>query len=115
MILDGGLAKPQLEEDRMILHDLRGVNLRVGFFLGSREEFLQNAQCIAYSVCWDSVDVRVDRVTVSEQISDLDFFYQSQQLIIDDHYISGEVVDFRCERNNSGLTASCIILLGRDY
>ena len=115
MTLDGGLAKPQLKEDRLILHDLKGVNLRVGFFLGTLEEFLDRARCISYSVCWDSVDVRVDQVTVSEQISDLDFYYQTQQLHIDDHTLFGEVIDFRCERSDTGLTASCTILLGRDY
>ena len=102
-------------EDRLILHDLKGVNLKVAFFLGTREEYLQQAKCIAYSVCYESVDVRVDQVTVVEPLYDLDFYSVSQQLIIDDHVLSGEVLDFRFERNETGLIASCTILLGKDY
>ena len=104
-----------LEEDRLVLHDLKGVNLKVYFFLGSRQEYLQQAKCVSYSVCYDSVNVRVDQVTVSEKISDLDFYFSINQLIIDDHTISGEVLDFRFENNNSGLIAICTILLGKDY
>lgn len=104
-----------LEEDRLILHDLKGVNLKVSFFLGTMQEYLQQAKYITYSVCYDSVNVRVDQVTVSEKISDLDFYYNSQQLIIDDHTLSGEVLNFRFEQTTSGLLASCTILLGKDY
>ena len=104
-----------LEEDRLILHDLRGVNLTVDFFFGTREDLIGGTQCIDYSVCWKSVDVRVDQVTVSEQISELDFFYSQQRLCIDDHVIAGEVVRFQCEKIDEVLTVSCTILLGRDY
>ena len=105
-----------LEEDRIVLHDLRGVNLKVDFFLGTLEDFLQDTRCIAYSICWDTVDVRVDQLTVSEKISDLDFFSATQQLIIDDHILSGEVYNFRCEPDPEGIIlASCTVLLGRDY
>ena len=105
-----------LEEDRLILHDLKGVNLKVDFFLGTRKEFLEDTKCIAYSVCYESVDVRVDQITLSEQLSDLDFYYNTQQLLIDDHIVSGDVVGFWCEKDKDGiLVASCKILLGRDY
>jgi len=102
-----------LEEDRLILHDLRGVNLKVGFFLGTREEFLNDTKCISYSICWESVDVRVDTITLSEEL--LGFFYVTQRLIVDDHVIAGEVIDFRCEKVDGIITAFCTILLGRDY
>jgi hypothetical protein len=102
-------------EDRLILHDLKRVNLRVGFFLGTREEFLKDLKCIHYSVCWESVDVRVDTITLSEELQELDFFYVTQQLIVDDHVIAGDVLDFRCEKINGVITASCKIALGRDY
>lgn len=102
-------------EDRLILHDLKGVNLKVAFFLGTREEYLQQAKCVAYSVCYESVDVKVYQATLTEQISELDFYYTSQQLVIDDHTISGEVINFDFRRKESGLIASCAILLGRDY
>lgn len=102
-------------EDRLILHDLRGVSLRVGFFLGTREEFLKDTQCISYSICWKSVDVRVDQITLTEQLSELDFYFSTQQLIIDDHVIAGEVIDFQCEKVDGFIMASCKILLGRDY
>jgi hypothetical protein len=104
-----------LEEDRIVLHDLKGVNLRVGFFLGGREEFLKDTKCISYSICWDTVDVKVDQITVSEILSELDFYYVTQQLIIDEHVIAGEVIDFRCEKVDGLITASCVVLLGRDY
>ena len=105
-----------LEDDRLILHDLKGVNLKVDFFLGSREELLQDTRCISYSICWDSVDVRVDQTTIYEQLHNLDFYYQVQHLYIDDHILSGDVFSFRCERDTTGLiTAFCTILLGRDY
>lgn len=104
-----------LEEDRLILHDLRGVNLKVDFFLGTRKEYLEQQKCIAYSVCYDSVDVRVDQITLSEQISDLDFYFNTQQLFIDDHVLSGEVISFHCEKGHENLlTACCKILIGRD-
>ena len=105
-----------LDEDRLILHDLKGVNLRVGFFFGTREDLQKDTRCISYSVCWNSVDVLVDQVTVSEQISELDFYYSRPRLFIDDHKLSGEVVGFTTELGeNNILTASCTILLGRDY
>jgi hypothetical protein len=100
-----------IEEDRLILHDLRGVNLRVGFFLGTRAEFLKHAKCITYSICWESVDVRVDQITLSE-VSELDFFFSTQQLFIDDQVISGDVIDFRLEPGDI-ITASCTIATGR--
>ena len=104
-----------LEEDRLVLHDLRGVNLTVGFFLGTREEFLNGSGGISYTICWDRVDVRVDTITLSEELQELDFFYITQQLIIDDHVVAGDVFDFRCEKINGVITASCKIALGRDY
>lgn len=100
-----------LEDDRIILHDLKGVNLKVDFFLGTKEEFLKDTRCINYSICWESVDVRVEQLTLSEELLELDFFYITQQLIIDDKAISGEVIDFRCELENNIITASCKILL----
>ena len=104
-----------LEEDRLILHDLKGVNLKVSFFLCTRKEYLQGTKCISYSVCYDSVDVRVDQITYMEPLYELEFYHISQQLYIDDHIISGDVLDFRCEQIDSCLIASCVILLGRDY
>lgn len=102
-------------EDRLILHDLKEVNLKVAFFLGTREEYLQQAKCISYSVCYESVNVRVDQITCVEPLYELDFYYATQQLIIDDHVLSGDVLSFYCEQTASGLIAFCTILLGRDY
>jgi hypothetical protein len=104
-----------LEEDRIILHDLKGVSLKVSFFLGTRKELLKDTKCISYSLCWEAVDVRVESITLREQISELDFFFNTQQLIIDGHIISGEVISFNCEPGDKGITASCKIVLGRDY
>jgi hypothetical protein len=104
-----------LEEDRLILHDLRGVNLKVDFFLGTREEYFNQQKCISYSVCYDAVDVRVHQITLFEQIPELDFYSVTQQLIIDDHILSGEVINFQCDKIDEVLIASCIVLLGRDY
>lgn len=104
-----------LEEDRLILHDLRGVNLKVDFFLGTREEYLENTKCISYSVCYDSVDVRLDQVTYLEPLYDLNFYHSAHQLFIDDHTILGDVISFRCEQTNAGLIAFCTILLGKEY
>ena len=104
-----------LEEDRLILHDLRGVNLKVDFFLGTRKEYLENTKCISYSVCYNSVDVKLDQVTYLEPLYDLDFYHTSQQLFIDDHTICGDVISFRCEQADSGLIAFCTILLGKEY
>ena len=99
-------------EDRLILHDLKGVNLKVSFFLGTREEYMQQAKCIAYSVCYESVDVRVDQVAYIEPLCELDFHYCSEHLFIDDHIISGDIINFNCEQTSSGLIAFCTILLG---
>lgn len=104
-----------LAEDQLILHDLRGVNLKVDFFLGTKEEYFNQQKCIAYSVCYESVNVRVHQVTVSEQICELDFYSVTQQLIIDDHQLSGEVINFRCDKIDDNLIATCTVLLGRDY
>ena len=107
--------KRAIEEDRIVLHELRGVNVKVDFFLGNRAEMLNQTGCISYSICWETVDLRVDMITFTEQLSDLDFYFSTQQLIIDDHVISGEVVDFRCEADDNGkIIAYCKILIGRD-
>jgi hypothetical protein len=104
-----------LEEDRIMLHDLKGVNLKVDFFLGTRKEYIEDTKCISYSICWDTVNVRVDQITLSEELSELDFYHVTQQLIIDDHVLSGEVLRFRCDKIDGVLTAYCKMLLGRDY
>ena len=101
-----------LEEDRLVLHDLKGVNLKVDFFLGNRKEYLRKTKCVTYSVCYESVDIRVDQITYVEPLYELDFYSVSQQIFIDDHVLSGEVIDFHCEQNDSGLIAFCTILLG---
>lgn len=107
--------KRALEDDRIILHELRGVNVKVDFFLGTRQELLDKSKCIAYSICWRGVDVRVDTITFTEQLSDLDFYFSGQQLFIDDHVITGDVVDFRWESNEDNkIIAYCKILIGRD-
>lgn len=104
-----------IEEDRLVLHELRGVNLKVDFFLGTRAELLDTGKCIAYSICWKNVDLRVDLITFTEQLSDLDFYFSSQQLFIDDHSITGDVIDFHWEADENGLIiAYCKILIGRD-
>ena len=104
-----------VEEDRLVLHELKGVNLKVDFFLGTRKELLENAKCIAYSICWRGVDVRVDTITFTEQVSELDFYFSGQQLFIDDHIITGDVIDFRWEiTDNNKIIVYCKILIGRD-
>jgi hypothetical protein len=104
-----------MTQDRIILHDLKGVNLNVSFFLGTREELLRQQKCISYSVCYKSVDVRVDQITLVEQLSELDFYSSTQQLLIDDHILSGEVISFYCEKGEGNLlTAYCKILIGRN-
>ena len=104
-----------IEEDRLVLHELRGVNVKVDFFLGNQKELLDRTGCISYSICWESVDLRVDILTFTEQLSELDFYFSAQQLVIDDHVISGDVIDFRCAPDENGkITAYCKILIGRD-
>ena len=104
-----------IEEDRLVLHELRGVNLKVDFFLGTRAELLDDARCIMYSICWKNVDIRIDLITFTEQLSDLDFYFSAQQLFIDDHIISGDVIDFNWEADDKGkIIAYCKILIGRD-
>ena len=104
-----------VEEDRLVLHELKGVNLKVDFFLGTRQELLDRSRCIAYSICWKDVDVRVDMITFTEQLSDLDFYFSAQQLFIDDHIISGDVIDFNWETDETRkIIAYCKILIGRD-
>ncbi len=104
-----------VEEDRIILHDLRGVNVKVDFFFGTRQDLIKDTKCISYSVCWESVNVRVDQVTLTEEISDIDFHQITQQLMIDDHTIIGEVINFKSEKVNDIIMTSCTVLLGRDY
>ena len=107
--------KRAVEEDRLTLHELRGVNIKVDFFLGTRKELLDKSKCIAYSICWKNVDVRVDTITFTERISDLDFYFSAQQLFIDDQVISGDVIDFHWEAGEAGIIiAYCKILIGRD-
>ena len=101
--------------DRLILHDLRGVNLRVGFFLGTKEDYYNDIPCISYSVCWKEVDVRVDQIQFAEQLSELTFWSSKQQLLIDDHVLSGEVINFQCNKENDIITVSCMLLLGKYY
>ena len=106
-----------IEEDRLVLHELKGVNLKVDFFLGNREDLLNNTKCIAYSTCWKEVDIRVDLITFTEQLYDLDldFYFSAQQLVIDDHVISGDVIDFHWEVDETGkIIAYCRILIGGD-
>ena len=104
-----------IEEDRLVLHELRGVNLKVDFFLGTRKELLNNSKCIAYSICWNGVDVRIDLITFTEQLSELDFYFSAQQLFIDDHVITGDVIDFHWEVDEKEkIIAYCKILIGRD-
>ena len=104
-----------IEEDRIVLHELRGVNVKVDFFLGTRKDLLNNTRCIAYSTCWREVDIRVDLLTFTEQLYDLDFYFSAQQLAIDDHLISGDVIDFHWEVDDAGkIIAYCKILIGRD-
>jgi hypothetical protein len=93
-------------DDIIILHDLTGVNLTVGFFLDTEKSL--------YSICWEEVDVRVELLMASEQISDLPFTWCAQQLFIDDHLISGEVIDFRCETGTDGLKAYCKLVVRWD-
>jgi hypothetical protein len=97
------------EEDRLLLHDLRGVNVKVDFFLGSREDL---GGCLTYSLCWEKIDLRLDIITIIEQISELEFWSQAHQLFIDDHVISGDVIDFRWEPVNNFV--HCKILVGSD-
>lgn len=105
-----------LEEDRLILHDLRGVNLTVNFFFGTKQELQEHTKCVAYSICWETVDVRVEQTTITEQICELDFFFVGQQLIIDDQIISGDVFAFTYEPGEDGkIAAFCKIALGKDY
>lgn len=93
-----------IDEYQLILHDLRGVNLTVGFFLDT-ETFL-------YSICWNKVDVRVEQLTITELIQELPFTTNVQQLLIDDHLITGEVLDFRYERGSDrSIQAYCKIVI----
>jgi hypothetical protein len=101
------MIRAEVEDDRITLHDLRGVNVKVDFFLDTEKRL--------YSICWDKVDIRVELCTFTEQISELDFFFSIHQLFIDDHRISGDVIDFRCEAGEQGvITAYCKIIVKWD-
>jgi hypothetical protein len=92
------------DECQLILHDIKGVNLTVGFFLDT-ETFL-------YSICWNKVDVRVEQLTITELIQELPFTSNTQQLFIDDHLITGEVLDLRCELGSDrSVQAYCKIVI----
>jgi hypothetical protein len=95
------------DEYQLILHDLRGVNLTVGFFLDTETSL--------YSICWDRVDVRVEHTSITETIRELPFTSNTQQLFIDDHLITGEVLDFRCEAGSDGsIQVYCKIVIRWD-
>jgi hypothetical protein len=99
--------KKAVEEDRIILHDLRGVNVKVDFFLDINTPL--------YPITWQGVNVRVELCTFIEQISELDFFFSSKLLFIDDHLISGDVIDFDCKVGAGGiLYATCKIIINWD-
>jgi hypothetical protein len=92
------------EDYQILLHDIKGVNLTVGFFLDT-ETFL-------YSICWNKVDVRVEQITITEMLHELPFTCNTQQLLIDDHLITGEVLDFRCELgSNESILVYCKIVI----
>ena len=91
------------DEYQLILHDLRGANLTVGFFLDT-DTFL-------YSICWSKVAVRVEQLTITEQIHELPFTYNIQQLFIDDHLITGDVLDFRCSVVDNNIQVYCKIII----
>lgn len=91
------------DEYQLILHDVKGVNLTVGFFL--------DTDTYLYSICWDKVDVRVAHTSITETIRELPFTSNTQQLFIDDHLITGDVLDFRCERGGSGIQVYCKIVI----
>jgi hypothetical protein len=94
---------------------LKGVSLKVDFFLGTRKDLLDRSKCVAYSICWRGVDTRVDLITSTEQLYELDFYFSTQQLFIDDHIISGDVIDFHWEVDeNKKILAYCKVLIGRD-
>ena len=104
-----------IEEDRIVLHELSGVNIKVDFFLCTSEDLLKDTRYTTYSICWEAVDVRVDLITFTEQLEELDFQFNTQQLIIDDHVVSGEVVEFNCEAGEQGIIqVLCKILIGRE-
>jgi hypothetical protein len=85
-----------VEEDRVLLHDLRGVSLRVDFFCST------DLKHVVSSTFWTDVDVRVDKVTYEELISELDFYHQNYQLFICDQVITGDVLEFRYEVDETG-------------
>jgi hypothetical protein len=95
------------DEYQLVLHDIKGVNLTVGFFL--------DTDTVMYSICWNKVDVRVERLTITELIQELPFTTNVQQLFIDDHLITGEVLDFRCELGSDrSVQAYCKIVIRWD-
>jgi hypothetical protein len=95
------------DEYQLVLHDIKGVNLTVGFFL--------DTDTFMYSICWNKVDVRVEQLTITELIQDLPFTTNTQQLFIDDHLLTGEVLDFRCERgSDDSIQAYCKIVIRWD-
>lgn len=95
------------DDYQIILHDLRGVNLTVGFFL--------DTEIPLYSICWNKVDVRVEQITITEMIHELPFTCNTQQLFIDDHLLTGEVLDFRCETGSNGsIQVYCKIVIRWD-
>ena len=95
------------DDYQLILHDIKGVNLTVGFFL--------DTEIPLYSICWNKVDVRVEQLTITEMIHELPFTCNTQQLFIDDHLITGDVLDFRCELGDKGaIQVYCKIVIKWD-
>ena len=109
------MMRAVVEEDRITLHELQGVSLRVDFFYGSEKETAELPTQVQYSTFWDAVDVRVDLITFTECLSDLDFFFSGHQLFIDDQLISGTVIDFYYNVIDSKtVKAFCKIVIGWD-
>lgn len=101
------MMRAEIEDDRITLHDLRGVNVKVDFFLDTEKRL--------YSICWDKVDIRVEQITITEMIHELPFTWNTQQLFIDDHLLTGEVLDFRCETGSNGsIQVYCKIVIRWD-
>ena len=102
-----------LSEERILIHDLKKVNVKVDFLWDTKSELVDWNDCVMYPTFWTDVDVRVETLTFAEQLLGQVFVFNTQQLFINDQCISGDVLDFRCERDNSGkITVFCKVVVG---
>lgn len=100
-------------EVRTVVEDYKGIIVRVNYYWDSHGELINWNSLTHDPLFWPRADVKINKYAFTESLAGADLDFTTYQLVVDNRIITGDVLDWKVETNESGaLSLLCSVAVG---